>query len=216
MKELPRGVRNRNPGNLRKTDDKWQGLADEQPDPEFFTFREAFWGIRALAVTLINYQDRYGLDTVTKIITRWAPYSENDTNAYIRDVAGRMGRHWDERLNVHRYEDLEPLVKAIIWHENGQQPYSQAVIDRGLVMAGVTPPAKPSGVGASSRIGLSGAAGASGIETIQTVLSDAQGPLAQLSGYLEIAKWAFLAVTLASIGFVIWRYTQDRKRGLAT
>ena len=42
-----RGLRNCNPLNIRRTADLWQGLAERQPDPEFFTFRSMPWGYRA-------------------------------------------------------------------------------------------------------------------------------------------------------------------------
>lgn len=34
-KNIPRGIRNNNFGNLRITKDKWQGLREEQTDPDF-------------------------------------------------------------------------------------------------------------------------------------------------------------------------------------
>ena len=52
---LPRGLRNCNPGNLRRTADKWQGLSAQQTDKEFFQFREMKWGYRALIKTLLMY-----------------------------------------------------------------------------------------------------------------------------------------------------------------
>lgn len=45
----PRGIRNNNPGNIRRSSDPWQGLAKEQIDREFFKFKSSVYGIRALA-----------------------------------------------------------------------------------------------------------------------------------------------------------------------
>jgi seryl-tRNA synthetase len=57
----PRGIRNNNPGNIRRNGDPWQGLAERQGDVEFFTFKTIpIYGIRALARTLIAYQDKHG------------------------------------------------------------------------------------------------------------------------------------------------------------
>src|SRR5690606_14679818 len=119
---MTRGIRNNNPGNIRHGD-KWQGLAEKQTDPEFCTFAEPRWGIRAIARLLITYQDKYGLNTVRGVISRWAPASENDTASYIRHACQLTGFDQDEALDLQSYEDAEPLVKAIIHHENGQQPY---------------------------------------------------------------------------------------------
>ena len=85
-KTPPRGIRNNNPGNLRRTDDPWQGLAETQTDTEFFVFQSPIYGIRALARTLIKYQDKHRLCTIRQLIGRWAPNTENDTVAYIKAV----------------------------------------------------------------------------------------------------------------------------------
>ena len=53
---LPRGLRNNNPGNIRITKDKWQGLREKQEDKSFFQFTEMKWGYRALIRTLQNYR----------------------------------------------------------------------------------------------------------------------------------------------------------------
>lgn len=41
---------------------------------------------------------------------------------------------------MHDYAVLRPLVPAIIKHENGQQPYTNAEMDAGLVLASVETP----------------------------------------------------------------------------
>jgi len=139
-----RGVRNNNPGNIEKSRDRWKGLAANQPDSRFFTFTEAKWGIRAMARILQNYQAKYGLDTIQGIIDRWAPPVENNTSAYVSAVARDTGLGKDQKLDLRRHDHLFPLVKAIIAHENGYAPYSDAQINEGLELAGVKPPAPPS------------------------------------------------------------------------
>ena len=56
----PRGLRNNNPGNIKRTGDKWQGLVEEEDatDSVFFQFREMRWGIRAIARILRTYAGR--------------------------------------------------------------------------------------------------------------------------------------------------------------
>lgn len=128
--EGSRGLRNNNPGNIRLSRDKWLGLADAQDDPEFFTFSEPVYGIRALAKVLLNYRQLYGLNTIAGLIARWAPPGENDTAAYIRAVAARTGIPADAQLQLP--QDLAALVPAIIRHENGLQPYPSELIDQGI------------------------------------------------------------------------------------
>lgn len=87
---VPRGIRNNNPGNIRLSKDKWQGLRERQEDSEFFQFVSIEWGYRALMRTLQNYRWRHGLQTVSDFINRWAPHTENDTGGYIRKVCREM------------------------------------------------------------------------------------------------------------------------------
>ena len=122
-----RGLRNNNPGNIRRIKGvQWQGQAVDQPDPDFISFIDAFHGIRALARTLKTYREKYGLDTVQGIITRWAPPTENDTVSYIKTVSNRLQVMPHEKLPLHRYPEL---VTAIIRHENGLQPYDKTLIE---------------------------------------------------------------------------------------
>ena len=90
MTTLPRGLRNNNPGNIRITKDKWQGLRDEQTDKSFFQFTEMKWGYRALIRTLQNYRKRHNCQTIADFINRWAPPVENNTNGYIQRVCTEM------------------------------------------------------------------------------------------------------------------------------
>src|SRR3569623_2606085 len=83
-----RGLRNNNPGNIRKTATDWRGEVVGS-DSAFETFATPEAGIRALAVLLRNYQRKYGLRAVRAIITRYAPPSENYTESYVSAVAGR-------------------------------------------------------------------------------------------------------------------------------
>ncbi len=214
---IPRGIRNNNPGNIRRNNDPWQGLADRQIDIEFFTFKNAIYGIRALARLLINYQDKYGLRTIDKIISRWAPANENNTAAYARAVANRTGFEEDELLDMHSFADLEPLVKAIIHHENGQQPYTDAEITKALVLAGVEPAQKPLHKTRTVKAGQAATAGTVGvgaIEAVQEVLEPATSTLMNIAPYLETAKWLLLAVTLVGIGAMVWARIDDRRKGI--
>lgn len=133
---VARGIRNNNPGNIRHGD-KWQGLAAEQTDSSFCVFTSAEYGIRALAKVLLNYEKKYGLNTVKKIINRYAPPNENDTGSYIQSVAGQLGVNPDDVIDINNQAVMLILVKAIIRHENGEQPYNNETLLKGIKMAGV-------------------------------------------------------------------------------
>lgn len=128
-----RGIRNNNPGNIRKSATKWAGqVADElQKDPAFVIFLDPKYGIRAMAKILKTYFSR-GTDTIREVISTWAPATENDTRAYIASVANKMGMSPDQRLSA---LDLPKLIPAIIQHENGSQPYSPEKIQEGISLS---------------------------------------------------------------------------------
>lgn len=135
---ITRGIRNNNPGNIR-WGDHWQGLipTNEKTDESFCQFVSAEYGIRALCLILLTYYQKYHLETIKDIIYRWAPPNENNTDAYVKAVANMVGVQEDGHINVDSYSVMAPLVKAIIFHENGSQPYDSATIDKGLSLAGV-------------------------------------------------------------------------------
>ncbi|MGE0116830.1 MAG: structural protein [Dongiaceae bacterium] len=135
MTRLPRGIRNRNPGNIRKSRDRWKGLAPAQTDPAFFVFDAPVWGIRAMAVILRNYRKRHGLKTLAQIIGRWAPAQENDTAGYVRMVAKAMRLHPRTVIDPQDPATLRDLIAAIIRHENGVQPYDPDTIETAIDLA---------------------------------------------------------------------------------
>ena len=66
-----------------------------------------------------NYQRNYGLDTIRKMIGRWAPSEENHTDAYVRTVAERSGVPADSRITTTTRDVLVPIVAAMSFVENG-------------------------------------------------------------------------------------------------
>lgn len=134
-----RGIRNHNPGNLRDTAAPWEGVAGT--DGAFEIFKAPWWGIRALAKTLLTYQRKYDLRTIGELIHRWAPPSENDTDSYITHVSEHVGVPRNSRIDLEDYGTLRKLVEVIIEHENGEQPYTWE-IKTGLILAGVEPKPK--------------------------------------------------------------------------
>lgn len=144
--KAPRGIRNFNPGNIRHVKGiRWQGMSANQNDTDFVQFVDPRWGIRAIARTLITYQDKHDLRTIRRISARWAPPNENNTENYIRQVATHVGVSPDARIDVYDYPIMRALTVAIIGHENGvgQLPednwYGPALINEGLHLAGIVP-----------------------------------------------------------------------------
>lgn len=139
-----RGVRNNNPGNIDfNPRNAWQGqlgLEVGVAKPRFARFDQPENGIRALGKLLLNYRGkdgmpgvgRPGIDTPLEFISRWAPASENDTNAYAQAIAKRLGVGVRESIDISKPQILRELVVGIIVHENGSNPYQSSLIDEGI------------------------------------------------------------------------------------
>lgn len=130
-----RGIRNNNPGNIRRSADSWQGLAPTQSDPEYFQFTSMVYGVRAAAKILRNYASRYGINTVAGIITRWAPHVENPTAAYITNVSRALAVSPTQTIDVNNEATLRRLLTAIFRQENGGDFVDTEVMTQGIRMA---------------------------------------------------------------------------------
>lgn len=133
----PKGIRLNNPGNIEKGS-QWVGLAaDQSADPRYATFSAPVYGIRAIAYLIYRTYRGRGQVTPRQIIGTWAPPRnksgafENNTAAYIADVVARTGIGPDTPVPMGNV----PFIAALIQHENGQQPYSPALIAQGISMA---------------------------------------------------------------------------------
>lgn len=219
-KNLPRGVRNHNPGNL-EWGDKWQGLrpVNERTDPRFCQFVSPAYGIRAIARTLITYQDKYNIRTVTAAINRWAPPVENDTGSYVRAVQRAVG---GEMVDMHDYQYLRPLVEAIIKHENGIGPmknsntwYDAATIDEGLRLAGVRPehgklPVTKETIGATATGAVGVAEVADALPSVVTAINGADGHLSSGS----VVRIVIGIVLVAAAVFIAYGQIKKHKAGV--
>ena len=132
MKKQPRGIRNNNPGNIRYKGIEWRGLAKPPSDGAFCVFIAPQFGIRALGKLIRNYYFYYGIRSIKGIINRFAPSSENNSISYIQAVAKSTGFDESEQLDLEDDDVVVALMRAIIRHENGKQPYSDEELRMGL------------------------------------------------------------------------------------
>jgi len=215
MPNQPRGVRNANPGNIRHNPrNKWQGLAADQPDLEFVTFIGPEWGIRAMVRVLVNYRDRHRITRLSTIIKRWAPekgqrpdgtrYTQ-PTPAYIAHVERLTGFNRNQNIDLHSYAHVEPLVKAMIRHENGVQPYDQDTIDRGLELAGIVRPRPRKLTTPEARAGAVTAGGAGSL-AVASLMSEAAPALPILQTLADHLPAAVLGVAVLAAGYLGWKY----------
>lgn len=128
MINLPRGIRNNNPLNIRRGEN-WLGLVHPGTDHEFCQFVNMQWGIRAGFILLRQYIKKYSCNTIRSIVSRWAPPCENDTQTYIANIS-RWARI-DPDMTI-RYEDksrMFALMVAMIRQECGTTIPEQIIID---------------------------------------------------------------------------------------
>lgn len=122
-----RGVRNNNPGNIRKSKDVWVGQTGN--DGSFVTFATPAHGIRATGRNLLSYA-RQGYVTPEQIITRWAPPEDNnETEDYINFVSDYLNVQRDTRLDLTDLNTLTRLSMAIMIKENGQGEFNKIAGD---------------------------------------------------------------------------------------
>ncbi len=142
-----RAVRNNNPGNIN-SGQPWQGLMprsmmnpEQAADPRFAVFESASWGFRALCLILLSYSKVFRqtgkVFSVTDIIFRWAPPSENPTAAYIAHVCQLTGFTPNQEL-VPDQPTIRALAKAISTHEVGTWAFNESDLDQGLALAGLS------------------------------------------------------------------------------
>lgn len=136
-----RGIRNNNPGNIRVSKDQWEGMTGD--DGAFVTFDSPESGVRALGKNLLSY-GRQGYDSIEKIINRWAPPNENDTQAYIDSVVAATGIPATQSLDLSNPDTLSSLAQAISFHETGSR-YDPEVYQQGIARAlnGISPKTPP-------------------------------------------------------------------------
>lgn len=121
IRSTARGIRNKNPGNIRyNAANNWQGQTGRD-DQGFAIFDSFANGVRAMGRIFTSYRNR-GVVTLESIIATWAPTSENDTQSYINSVRRALGVPANYEV---RTSDYPRLAGAIIKHENGINPFTE-------------------------------------------------------------------------------------------
>ena len=92
MSKIARGMRNKNPLNIVKNANiTWQGEIKPSTDKNFAQFETLAYGCRAALKLLRTYYEKHHCRTISSIIRRWAPETENNVQAYIQNVSRMTG-----------------------------------------------------------------------------------------------------------------------------
>lgn len=132
-KVIPRGIRNNNPLNIR-IGNTWLGERPHPTDPSFEEFVTIEYGYRAAFQILRRYIRRYRKNTISQIVSTWAPPTENKTQRYIDFVSNAMGLAPDVPILYEDEKTMTQLVAAMQMMECGV-PADLAKVARGYSMA---------------------------------------------------------------------------------
>lgn len=123
MATRTRGERNNNPLNIEyNPKNNWKGARRPRVDRRFEEFDTISDGIRAALIIIRKYMAPkplgYGCNTIAKLITRWAPPSENDCRNYIRFVSIRSIIPEDYPLKFRDKDAICAIVSAMAMMES--------------------------------------------------------------------------------------------------
>ena len=127
---MTRGLRNNNPLNIRHSADRWQGARIMQTDPDYVQYKDIKWGFRAawkiLDTYCLTFKKEGKAYNVKNLSGRWAPPTENATDAYVRTVVKLSGLGGNENMprpkhywNFEEVDKLVRLIRAMVCVENG-------------------------------------------------------------------------------------------------
>jgi len=233
----PRGIRNNNPGNI-EWGSPWQGLKDRHTatDDRFAQFVDPAYGIRALATTLITYQDKRRaadgspIDTIYEAISRWAPSFENNVGAYATEVAKALTAargiqtNPHDILDFHDYDTMFGLVSGIIRHENDAGPkstgintwYDDVVIEEGLRRAGIIKPQKTTAIGkvpVTPETTAAGGVAAIGVVQVADVVPAMVDAIEKSHTDLTSGQWLRIGIGAVSVALAVYiAFVQAKKR----
>ena len=133
---LPLGLRQNNPGNIRPGAGFIGETGQSGGYAEFGSEEE---GLRALARLLGTYSDKYGINTLRGLTSRYAPRSDNKESFdnYISYLSDRLGMDPDQEFDLKSMRG--DLIPAIVGFEQGREfgdRYSDDQISRAITAAG--------------------------------------------------------------------------------
>lgn len=231
-RQQPRGIRNNNPGNI-EWGSPWQGLVpeDQRTDERFCQFLTPADGIRAIARTLITYQDKRKakdgsrIDSILEVIERWAPPSDNNpTESYARGIAQLIDgvEYDDEVIDMQNYEHIRPIVEGIIRHECGRGPlnnvntwYPDEVIDEALRRAGIV---RRQSVSIAKESAVPATVAVAGATQVAEVLPDVVNAMRDAEANLNSGNTVQIIVGVATIviaGYIAYQRYKAIKAGSA-
>lgn len=110
-------AKNKNPMNIKKLDnDVWEGQigVDEKGHAVFSSWE---YGVRAGAFTLRSYALKHNVDTVDKLVDRFAEVKGQKHNIYVLFLCESLGVESDQKISLIDY--MPVLLRAMSKYESG-------------------------------------------------------------------------------------------------
>jgi hypothetical protein len=213
MKE-PIGVRRNNPLNIVYNPKlNWKGRhplcgdASADPNPRFEWFVSPDYGYRAAARTLLYYSEHYGLNTITGIIHRWAPPSENDTRVYCTTVSRLTGFGQLDTLDLTDFDTMFKLLKAMTKVECGYYPWPDFVIRDGIMLAGIKPNFEFTKTDTAKATAITTAGGSAAVVSALEVVNQAVPVIDRAT---QLRAIGIALVVLLAVGLVVYFWRKNR------
>lgn len=125
------GYKGCNPLNVKVFGNKWKGLIG-QDERGHAIFARPEDGIRAGVKVIQTYANKYGLNTIESILSRFSAADSLTMGSYVDNVSHATGYGSNERLNLKDPEVLKKVVTAMMKQEIGDVPYSERTIIAGI------------------------------------------------------------------------------------
>ena len=124
------GEQNNNPFDMRP----WK--TGQAQSGGFLKFDSMQAGVTGGFKNLLYAQDHHGRNTISKLITAYAPKKDhNDTDAYIASVSKMTGFGADQKIDLHDPKVLRAVGIAILKNENAKNSVTGDQIDKGVADA---------------------------------------------------------------------------------
>ena len=117
-----------NPMNIRISNVPWAHKDNPPRTAQFETFPTAYDGLHAGMENVLHCQTMHGCKTISAIISRLSPPTENNTTQYTAHVCDGCGVQADEDYDLTVVQNLVDISKGIVLEENGKNPYTDELL----------------------------------------------------------------------------------------
>ncbi len=132
IKNMTLGLTLHNPGNIKHSNFIYVGEKVPSKSPVFKEFYQNVYGYRALFSLLTHYIMCDNTNTIEKIITKYAPSNEKNTQAYIKDICEKTKIFYDAEVSCKNQVTMQKLVTAICEHEQGDRNIKPEEVQKGM------------------------------------------------------------------------------------